>query len=88
MIRAASAYGAPPPVVEVDVWLVALGPTGVRISTIRELTGLDQREAMRFLRRLPACLARGVWVEEAKGMKARLEERGAIVELREPEGGR
>ncbi len=52
------------------------------IKVVRELTGLGLKEAKDLVDGAPKTVKEGVAKAEAQGMKAKLEEQGAIVELK------
>lgn len=51
------------------------------IKEVRAVTGLGLKEAKALVESAPATLMPGVKVEEAEGLKAKLEEVGATIEL-------
>jgi len=52
------------------------------IKVVRELTGLGLKEAKDLVDGAPKTVKDGVAKAEAQGMKAKLEEQGAVVELK------
>jgi large subunit ribosomal protein L7/L12 len=52
------------------------------IKVVRELTGLGLKEAKDLVDGAPKTVKEGVAKAEAQGMKAKLEEQGAVVELK------
>ena len=52
------------------------------IKVVRELTGLGLKEAKDLVDGAPATVKGGVTKEEAATMKAKLEEQGAVVEVK------
>lgn len=68
---------------EFDVWLVAVGATKIQvIKAIREVTGLGLKEAKDLVESAPVRVRAMVPVADAEAMKRRLEEAGALAELR------
>ena len=68
---------------EFDVVLTATGEKKVNvIKVVRELTGLGLKEAKDLVDGAPSSIKEGVAKAEAEGMKAKLEEAGATVELK------
>lgn len=68
---------------EFDVILADAGASklGV-IKVVREITGLGLKEAKALVDEAPKTLKEGVAKDDAEGMKAKLEEAGAKVELK------
>ncbi len=67
----------------VNVVLEAVGPNKIAvIKVVRELTGLPLKEAKDLVDAAPKAVKEGVSVEEGNGLKAKLEEAGAIVALK------
>lgn len=67
----------------VNVILASFGSNKIGvIKVVRELTGLPLKEAKELVDAAPKALKEGVSVEEANGLKAKLEEAGATVELK------
>ena len=52
------------------------------IKVVRELTGLGLKEAKDLVEGIPASIKEGVAKEEAEGLKKKLEEAGATIELK------
>ena len=66
-----------------DVVLSACGDKKIQvIKTVRELTSLGLKEAKELVDSAPKAVGTGLSKEEAEAMKAKLEEQGAIVELK------
>ncbi len=66
-----------------NVILKEVGPNKINvIKVVRELTGLGLKEAKDIVDAAPKALKEGVAEEEAKSLKAKLEETGAVVELK------
>ena len=66
-----------------DVVLNAAGDKKIQvIKAVRELTSLGLKEAKELVDSAPKPVKTGVAKEEAEAMKAKLEEQGAIVELK------
>jgi large subunit ribosomal protein L7/L12 len=66
-----------------DVVLTAAGDKKIQvIKAVRELTSLGLKEAKELVDGAPKPVKTGVTKEEAEGMKAKLEEQGASVELK------
>lgn len=67
----------------VNVILASFGANKIAvIKVVRELTGLPLKEAKELVDAAPKALKEGISVEEANGLKAKLEEAGATVELK------
>jgi large subunit ribosomal protein L7/L12 len=86
-IAAAPGAGAAAPAEEektsFDVVLNAAGDKKIQvIKAVRELTSLGLKEAKELVDSAPKPVKTGVAKEEAEAMKAKLEEQGAIVELK------
>ena len=84
---AAPAGGAAAPAAEekteFDVSLKDAGAKKIQvIKVVRELTGLGLKEAKDLVDGAPATVKSGVSKEEAATMKAKLEEQGAVVEVK------
>jgi len=74
---------APTGPVEVDVVLKEIGPSKVGvIKVVREITGLGLVEAKGLVDKAPNVIKEKVKPEEAAEMKKKLEEAGAVVELK------
>jgi large subunit ribosomal protein L7/L12 len=68
---------------EFSVMLKECGPKKIQvIKVVRELTGLGLKEAKDLVDGAPQAVKAGVTKDEAAAMKARLEEQGAIVEVK------
>jgi large subunit ribosomal protein L7/L12 len=68
---------------EFDVILSAFGDKKVNvIKAVRELTGLGLKEAKDLVEAAPKAIKEGVSKADAEAAKAKLEEAGAIVELK------
>jgi large subunit ribosomal protein L7/L12 len=66
-----------------DVVLSACGDKKIQvIKTVRELTSLGLKEAKELVDSAPKAVGTGLSKEDAEAMKAKLEEQGAIVELK------
>jgi large subunit ribosomal protein L7/L12 len=66
-----------------DVILSAIGDQKIQvIKVVRELTGLGLKEAKALVDEAPKPVKEGVSKEEADGIKAKLEEVGASVEIK------
>lgn len=86
-IAAAPAAGAAAPAAEektsFDVVLSAAGDKKIQvIKVVRELTGLGLKEAKDLVDSAPKPVKTGVTKEEAEAVKAKLEEQGAVVEVK------
>jgi len=90
-VAAAPAAGAAPaaaaPAVEeqteFDVILKEAGPDKIKvIKVVRELTGLGLRESKEAVDGAPSVVRKAVSKEEAQAAKAKLEEVGAVVEVK------
>ena len=68
---------------EFDVVLANAGAKKIGvIKVVRELTGLGLKEAKELVDGAPETVKAGVSKEEAESMKAKLEEAGAVIELK------
>lgn len=68
---------------EFDVILANPGSSKINvIKVVREITGLGLKEAKDLVDNAPKPLKEGVPKEEAEGIKAKLEEAGATVEVK------
>jgi large subunit ribosomal protein L7/L12 len=66
-----------------DVILVDVGPRKINvIKAVRETLGLGLGEAKDFIESAPQLVKAGVSTDEAKVLRHRFEEAGAMVELR------
>ncbi len=89
-VAAAPAAGAAPAAApeveektEFDVTLKEVGPDKIKvIKVVRELTGLGLRESKEAVDGAPSLVRQGVSKEEADAAKAKLEEVGAVVEIK------
>ena len=67
----------------VNVVLKEVGPNKIAvIKVVRELTGLGLKEAKDLVDGAPSNVKEGVSVEDGNAVKAKLEEAGAVVELK------
>ena len=68
---------------EFDVVLTAAGASKINvIKEVRTITGLGLKEAKDLVEGAPKAVKEGVAKDEAEGIKAKLEEAGATVELK------
>lgn len=66
-----------------DVILTAIGDRKIQvIKTVREITGLGLKEAKAVVDAAPKAVKEGVSKEEAEEAKGKLEEAGAIVDVK------
>jgi len=66
-----------------NVILKEVGPKKIEvIKVVRELTGLPLKEAKDLVDAAPKTIKEGVNPDEANALKAKLEEAGAVVELK------
>ncbi len=84
---AGPAAGAAAPVAEekteFDVVMTNFGSNKIGvIKVIREITGLGLKEAKDMVEAVPATVKEGVSKDEAEGVKKKLEEAGAAVDLK------
>ncbi len=83
---AGSAAGVAEPEAEQDEFEVVLASIGDKkiqvIKVIREITSLGLKEAKDLVDGAPSTVREGVTKEEAEQIKAKLEEKGASVELK------
>ena len=80
---AAAAAPAAEEQTEFDVILKETGPEKVKvIKVVRELTGLGLRESKEAVDGAPSTVRKGVTKEEAQAAKAKLEEAGAVAEVK------
>ena len=88
MVMAATAGGDAAPVAaeeqtEFDVVLTAAGAAKINvIKIVREITGLGLKEAKDLVDSAPKAVKEGVSADEAEGIKAKLTEAGATVEVK------
>jgi large subunit ribosomal protein L7/L12 len=89
-VMAAPAGGAAAPAAEVaeekdefDVILKEVGAKKIQvIKVIREITALGLKEAKDLVDSAPSTVKEAITKDEAEGIKAKLEEQGATVELK------
>ena len=68
---------------EFDVVLAAIGEKKINvIKEVRAMTGLGLKEAKDLVESAPKAVKEGISKEEAEGLKKKLEEVGATVELK------
>ncbi|WLD93517.1 50S ribosomal protein L7/L12 [Alkalihalobacillus sp. AL-G] len=68
---------------EFDVILESAGASKIKvIKAVREITGLGLKDAKELVDGAPKPLKEGIAKEEAEEMKAKLEEVGAVVEVK------
>jgi large subunit ribosomal protein L7/L12 len=68
---------------EFNVMLTGVGDKKIQvIKVVRAITGLGLKEAKELVESAPAAVKEGVTKEEADEMKAKLEEVGAIIDLK------
>ena len=68
---------------EIEVNLREIGPNKISvIKAVREVTSLGLREAKELVESAPTAVKEGVAKEEADGIKTKLEEAGAAVEIK------
>jgi large subunit ribosomal protein L7/L12 len=68
---------------EVDVIITSPGAKKIAvIKVVREITGLGLKEAKALVDGVPAAIKEKVSPEEAEELKAKLEEAGAIIEVK------
>jgi large subunit ribosomal protein L7/L12 len=87
MMMMAPAAGGDAPAAEVkdsfDVVLTAAGAAKINvIKVVREITGLGLKEAKDLVDSAPKAVKEGVSADEAEGIKAKLVEAGAEVEVK------
>jgi large subunit ribosomal protein L7/L12 len=85
-VAGAPAAGAPaeaePEKTEFNVILKTIGDNKIQvIKAVREITALGLKEAKELVEGAPKLVKEGVKKEEAEGMKKKLEEAGATVEI-------
>ena len=82
----AGGAAAAPAVEEQTEFSVVLKEAGAKkiqvIKVVRELTGLGLKEAKDLVDSAPSAVKAGVTKDEAAAMKAKLEEQGAVVEVK------
>lgn len=80
---AAAAAAADDEQTEFDVNLAEIGPNKINvIKAVREITSLGLREAKELVESAPARVKEAVAKDEAEGIKAKLEEAGAVAEVK------
>ena len=80
---AAAAAAADDEQTEFDVNLAEIGPNKINvIKAVREITSLGMREAKELVESAPARVKEAVAKDEAEGIKAKLEEAGAVAEVK------
>ena len=68
---------------EFDVFLQEIGPNKINvIKAAREITTLGLREAKELVESAPARIKEGIAKDEAESIKAKLEEAGAVAEVK------
>ncbi len=68
---------------EFEVILKEIGPNKIKvIKAVRELTSLGLKESKELVDSAPSSVIKGVGKEEAAAAKAKLEEVGAVVEIK------
>jgi len=68
---------------EFNVMLTGVGDKKIQvIKVVRAITGLGLKEAKELVESAPAAIKEGATKEEAEEMKAKLEEVGAIIDLK------
>lgn len=68
---------------EFDVILKEIGPQKIQvIKVVRELTGLGLKESKELVEGAPSPVKKGVGKEEANAARAKIEEVGAVVEIK------
>lgn len=80
---AGGAAAAPEAPTEVGVFLKEAGSNKIQvIKVVRQITGLGLKEAKDLVDGTPSAVKEGISPEEAKTLKAQLEEVGATVEVK------
>ena len=80
---AAAAPAAAEEQTEFEVILKEVGPEKIKvIKVVRELTNLGLKESKDLVESAPASVKKGISKEEAQAAKAKLEEAGAVVEIK------
>jgi large subunit ribosomal protein L7/L12 len=83
MVAGAAAGAAAEEKTEFDVVLQSAGAKKIGvIKVVREITGLGLKEAKALVDGAPGTIKEAVAKEEAEEMKAKLEEAGAVIELK------
>ncbi|MBS4179683.1 50S ribosomal protein L7/L12 [Lederbergia citrea] len=68
---------------EFDVVLASAGASKIKvIKVVREITGLGLKEAKELVDNAPKAVKEGASKEEAEELKAKLEEVGAVIEVK------
>ena len=68
---------------EFDVNLQEIGPNKINvIKAVRELTSLGLREAKELVESAPARIKEGIGKDEAESVRGKLEEAGAVAEVK------
>ncbi len=68
--------------IEFEVTIKEIGPNKINvIKAVREVTSLGLREAKELVESAPAQVKEAIAREEADGIKSKLEEAGAVVEI-------
>ena len=81
--EAASAAPAEEEKTEFEVHIREIGPNKINvIKAVREVTSLGLREAKELVESAPAAVKESVPRDEADSVKAKLEEAGAVVEVK------
>jgi len=82
-VAGAGAVAAVEEKTEFDVVLANAGAQKIKvIKVVRELTGLGLKEAKDVVDGAPKTIKEGVSKEDAEAMKAKLEETGAVIEIK------
>ena len=82
-VAAAGAVAVAEEQTEFDVILVSAGAEKIKvIKAVREITGLGLKEAKEVVDNAPKALKEGATKEEVETIKAKLEEVGAVVEVK------
>ena len=82
-VAGGEAAGAAEEKTEFDVILASVGAEKMKVvKAVKDLSGLGLKEAKEVVDNAPKAVKEGVSKEEAEQMKAKLEEVGAIVELK------
>ena len=69
--------------IEFEVTIKEIGPNKINvIKAVREVTSLGLREAKELVESAPSAVKEGVVKDEADSIKSKLEEAGAVVEVR------
>lgn len=80
---AGAAAGAAAEQTEFDVILASAGESKIKvIKVVREITGLGLKEAKEVVDNAPKAIKEAVSKEDAEEVKAKLEEVGAVVEVK------